>query len=129
MSYPSDRKYARSHEWALVEGDKVRVGVTSYAQESLGDVVHIELPAVGTQAKAGGAVAEIESVKAVSDIYAPVSGEIVEVNSALEDSPELVNSDAHGAAWLFVVKASDLGELDALIDAAAYTELAAAGGH
>jgi len=129
MSYPSDRKYARSHEWARLEGDTVRVGVTVYAQESLGDVVHIELPRVGAHAKAGAAVAEIESVKAVSDIYAPVSGTVVEVNSALEDSPELVNSDAHGAAWLFVIRASDVSELGALIDADAYDAHVQAGGH
>lgn len=129
MSFPADRKYTNSHEWAQVEGGRVRVGVTSYAQESLGDVIHIDLPSVGTKAKAGGPVAEIESVKAVSDIYAPVAGVIVEVNDALADAPETVNSDPHGAAWLFVIEAADLGELDGLIDAEAYAAHVAAGGH
>jgi glycine cleavage system H protein len=129
MSFPNDRKYMSSHEWAQVEGDLVVVGVSAYAQESLGDVIHIDLPSVGAQVKAGNAVAEIESVKAVSDIYTPVSGEVVAVNDGLEDSPELVNSDPHGAAWLFKVRAADLSDLDGLLDAEAYAAHVAAGGH
>lgn len=129
MSFPDDRKYLSSHEWARVEGDLVVVGVSAYAQESLGDVIHIDLPSVGAAVSAGDSIAEIESVKAVSDIYTPVSGEVVEVNDGLDDSPELVNSDPHGAAWLFKVKATDLSELDALLDAAAYAAHVEAGGH
>lgn len=129
MSFPNDRKYMSSHEWAQAEGDLVTVGVSAYAQESLGDVIHIDLPSVGTTVRAGEAVAEIESVKAVSDIYSPVTGEIVAVNDGLEDSPELVNSDPHGAAWLFRVRASAVAELDGLLDAEAYAAHVEAGGH
>jgi glycine cleavage system H protein len=120
MSFPADRKYTRSHEWALTEGSRVRVGVTSYAQESLGDVIHIDLPTVGTKAKAGGPVAEIESVKAVSDIYAPVSGTVVAVNETLDGNEAVINQDPHGAGWLFKIKLADAGEVGTLLDSAAY---------
>ena len=122
MSYQYDpsARYALSDEWARVEDDLVVVGISDYAQYQLSDVVFVELPAVGKQVKAGQAVAVVESVKAASDINAPVSGEVVEVNDAVVDTPELVNADAFGAAWFFKIKPTDLSELDALMDAAAY---------
>ncbi|TKB47474.1 glycine cleavage system protein GcvH [Thalassotalea mangrovi] len=118
---PSELKYASSHEWVRNEGDgTVTVGITEHAQELLGDMVFVELPEVGDQVSTGDDVAVAESVKAASDIYAPVSGEIVEVNEDLEDSPELVNSDAFGDGWMFRIKLDDAGELDALLDAEGY---------
>ncbi|MDN3651856.1 glycine cleavage system protein GcvH [Thalassotalea ponticola] len=118
---PSELKYASSHEWVRVEGDgTVTVGITEHAQELLGDMVFVELPEVGDDVDAGDDVAVAESVKAASDIYAPVSGEIIEVNDDLEDSPELVNSDAFGDGWMFKIKLSDEGELDSLLDAEGY---------
>jgi len=123
---PDDLKYARSHEWARMEGGgNVRVGITDFAQQQLGDVVYIELPTVGRQVKAGEACAVIESVKAASDIYSPVSGEIVEVNQPLSNTPEAINRDAY-AAWLFCVKPTNPSELDALLDAKAYRTIAEA---
>ena len=120
-NYPADLKYRESHEWVRVEGDVATVGVTWFAQDSLGDVVYVDMPEVGAEAAAGETIAEIESVKAVSDIYAPVSGEVVAINEELEGNEESVNSDPYGAAWLFRIRISDAGELDALLDAAAYT--------
>ncbi|QDP02134.1 MULTISPECIES: glycine cleavage system protein GcvH [Thalassotalea] len=118
---PSELKYASSHEWVRNEGDgTVTVGITEHAQELLGDMVFVELPEVGDQVSTGDDVAVAESVKAASDIYAPVSGEVVEVNEDLEDSPELVNSDAFGDGWMFRVKLDDASELDALLDAEGY---------
>ncbi len=117
---PDDLKYAETHEWAKREADgRVRVGITDFAQEQLGDVVYIELPETGRQVQAGKSCAVIESVKAASDINSPVSGEIVEVNQALADSPELVNQDSY-AHWLFSVNPSDPSELDKLSDASGY---------
>jgi glycine cleavage system H protein len=104
MSYPADLKYTKSHEWVRLESDTVVVGVSWFAQDSMGDVVHVELPEVGDTVTCGEAACEIESVKAVSDIYSPVSGEVVAVNEALEDGPETVNEDPYGAGWLFKVK-------------------------
>lgn len=118
---PSELKYATSHEWVRNEGDGlVTVGITEHAQELLGDMVFVELPDVGDNVSTGDDVAVAESVKAASDIYAPISGEIIEVNEELEDSPELVNSDAYGDGWLFKVKLDDEAELDALLDAEGY---------
>jgi len=118
---PSELKYATSHEWVRNEGDGVvTVGITEHAQGLLGDMVFVELPDVGDQVSTGDDVAVAESVKAASDIYAPISGEIVEVNEDLEDSPELVNSDAFGDGWLFKVKVDDAGELESLLDAEGY---------
>ena len=120
---PGDLKFLKSHEWARVEDNGlIRVGISDHAQEALGDLVYVELPEVGAQVQAGNSVATVESVKAASDIYAPVSGEIVEVNESLADKPETINEDAYGDGWLFVVKASDRGELDELLDADAYGE-------
>ena len=120
---PGDLKFLKSHEWARVEDNGlIRVGISDHAQEALGDLVYVELPEVGAQVQAGNSVATVESVKAASDIYAPVSGEIVEVNESLADKPETINEDAYGDGWLFVVKASDRAELDELLDADAYAE-------
>ncbi len=121
---PADLKYATSHEWVLVESDElVRVGITEHAQSQLGDMVFVELPEPGTQVSSGDAVAVVESVKAASDVYSPVSGEIVEVNDALESSPELVNSDPYVDGWLFAVRPDSLDALDALLDAEGYRSL------
>lgn len=118
---PAELKYASSHEWVRNEGDGVvTVGITEHAQDLLGDMVFVELPEVGETADAGDDVAVAESVKAASDIYSPVTGEIVEVNEALEDAPELVNSDPYGDGWMFKVKLSDAAELDGLLDAEGY---------
>jgi glycine cleavage system H protein len=118
---PSELKYATSHEWVRNEGNGVvTVGITEHAQDLLGDMVFVELPEVGDTVSTGDDVAVAESVKAASDIYAPVTGEVVEVNEDLEDSPELVNSDAFGDGWLFKIKIEDEGELDSLLDAEGY---------
>lgn len=117
---PDDLKYAKTHEWAKLEaGGMVRVGITDFAQEQLGDVVFVELPEPGRQVKAGEAVAVVESVKAASDIYSPVSGTIAAVSETLGDAPETINADAYGA-WLFQVQADNPAEFDALLDAAGY---------
>ncbi|MBK9520410.1 MAG: glycine cleavage system protein GcvH [Rhodocyclaceae bacterium] len=121
MTAPTNLKYAASHEWVKTEADgTLTVGVSDHAQEALGDIVFLELPAVGRVVKAGETVAVIESVKAASDIYSPVSGEVIAVNDAAVDAPDCVNADAY-AAWLFKVKPSNIAELDSLLDAAAYT--------
>jgi glycine cleavage system H protein len=118
---PSELKYATSHEWVRNEGNGiVTVGITEHAQDLLGDMVFVELPEVGDEVSTGDDICVAESVKAASDIYAPVSGEVIEVNEDLEDSPELVNSDAFGDGWLFKVKMEDEGELENLLDAEGY---------
>jgi len=118
---PSELKYATSHEWVRNEGDgTVTIGITEHAQELLGDMVFVELPEVGDSVSTGDDVAVAESVKAASDIYAPVTGEVVEVNEDLEDSPELVNSDPFGDGWMFKLKIEDAGELESLLDAEGY---------
>jgi len=120
-NFPSDLRYASTHEWVRPEGDGVfTVGITEHAQERRGDMVFVELPEVGSAVTAGDDVAVGESVKAASDVYAPISGEIVEVNEDLEDSPELVNSDAFGDGWMFKIKAEDEGEVESLLDAEGY---------
>jgi glycine cleavage system H protein len=120
---PANLKYAKSHEWAKVEGDNiVRVGITDFAQEELGDLVFIELPEVGRKVKAQEQCAVVESVKTASDLFSPVSGEVVAINVALVDEPEQVNDDAYGA-WLFCIKADDLAELETLMDAEAYQQM------
>jgi glycine cleavage system H protein len=121
--YPDDLTYSREHEWLRSPGDapgSVRVGITHYAQDALGDIVYVSLPEVGSTLAAGAACGELESTKSVSDVYAPVSGEVVAVNAALDATPELVNDDPYGAGWLFEVVASDESELGELLDAAAY---------
>lgn len=118
---PKELRYASTHEWVRPEGNGVfTVGITEHAQELLGDMVFVELPDVGDEIAAGDDVAVAESVKAASDVYAPISGEVLEVNEELEDSPELVNSDAFGDGWLFKVKAEDESEVEALLDAEGY---------
>lgn len=118
---PAELRYASSHEWVRPEGDGVfTIGITDHAQELLGDMVFVELPDVGSAVSAGDDVAVAESVKAASDVYAPISGEVVAVNEELEDSPELVNSDAFGDGWLFRVKADDASEVEGLMDAEGY---------
>ena len=118
--YPSDYRYTKEHEWIKVSGDTGTIGITEYAQHELGDVVFVELPEKGAQVKAGAVFGTVESVKAVSEIYSPVSGEVTEFNSALKDNPETVNSDPHGAAWLIKVKLANPAETSGLMDAAAY---------
>ena len=120
MSYPANYRYTDSHEWVSVDGNVATCGITHHAQDALGDIVHVELPAVGKTVKKGAGVAEVESVKAVSDIYAPVSGKVVAVNDALDGNESIVNKDPHGDGWLFRIELSDAGELASLLDAAAY---------
>ncbi len=120
MAYPDDLRYSKEHEWVRVEDDTATIGITSFAADELGDVVFIELPEVGATLTQFGTFGVIESVKAVSDLYSPVSGEVAEVNDALHDSPELLNSDAFGAGWIAKVRLSDPGEVDGLLDAEAY---------
>ena len=122
-SYPEELRYHPEHDWARIEGDTATFGITWYAQNSLGEVVFFEPPEVGSQTSKDSTYAEVESVKAVSDVYAPLSGEVVEVNEALSDSPEQINEDPYGEGWLVKVKLSDPSEADALLDAAAYKEL------
>ena len=121
MANPTDRKYSKEHEWALADGDTVTIGITDYAQEQLTDIVFVELPELGKQVKAGDAVAVLESVKSVADVYAPCDGEIAEANSNLEDHPEQVNEDAFGKGWIFRLKASG-ADLSAMMDAEAYQQ-------
>ena len=121
--YPEDLKYTSEHEWLRTPGEadsSVRVGITDFAQDALGDIVYVSLPEVGTQIEAGTAVGELESTKSVSDVYAPVSGKVVARNEALEGTPELVNSDPYGEGWLFEVVPSDPAAVEGLLDAAAY---------
>ena len=123
MNIPSDLKYTRSHEWIRLESDgTITVGITEHAQELLGDLVFIELPELGKELAAGQEAAVVESVKAAADVYAPVAGTVVEVNSALVDAPEGVNQDAY-AAWLFILAPAAAAEVDALLDAAAYQQV------
>lgn len=123
MAIPTDVRYTKSHEWARLDGNTVVVGISDHAQEQLGDVVHVDLPKLGRSLAAGATAAEIESVKAVSDIYAPVSGTVVAVNDGLDDSPDLVNRDAYGEGWLFKLEVADASALEGLLEAAAYAAL------
>jgi glycine cleavage system H protein len=118
--YPSDYRYTKEHEWVKADGAIATIGITDYAQGELGDVVFVELPKVGAQIKAGESFGTIESVKAVSEIFAPVNGEVTEINPALHDAPETVNKDPHGAAWLIKVRMADPKAVASLMDAAAY---------
>ena len=128
--YPADLKYTKEHEWIRVEGDRGRVGITDHAQNALGDVVFVELPGVGRRLTQMETFGVVESVKAVSDLFCPASGEVVEVNGALEGKPELVNQDCYGGGWMIVLKLANPKELDSLMDVAAYEAyLAAEGQH
>lgn len=120
LNFPDDLKYSKSDEWVRIEGDTATIGISDYAQDALNDIVYVELPEVGSSLDAGSSFATIESVKAASDLYAPVSGEVTAVNSELEDSPEIINSDPYGEGWLLKLKVSDSAALAALMDAAAY---------
>ena len=122
MAYPDRFKYTKNHEWVELAGDRAKLGITDYAQQQLGDVVYIELPEVGTTLKQGDPFGTIESVKAVSELYAPVAGEVVEVNTALKTRPEAVNAKPH-ESWMVVVKLADPGETSALLDATQYADL------
>jgi glycine cleavage system H protein len=122
MTYPDGRKYTKDHEWIEVAGDRGRIGITDFAQQQLGDVVYVDLPEVGAKVKAGQSFGTIESVKAVSELYAPVSGEVVEVNAALKDKPETVNANPH-TSWMIVVRLNDPAEANGLLDAGQYTQL------
>ena len=126
---PKDLKYTREHEWAKQEGDRVRVGITAYAQEQLGDVVFVELPKVGAKVTAAKTFGVVESVKAVNDLFAPISGEVAEVNGELGQKPEIVNQDPYGKGWMLVVKPASKGEWDQLLTPQQYEELIAQGGH
>ena len=121
--YPRELRYSKEHEWAKVEGSRVRVGITQFAAERLSDVVYVELPKVGSEVAFMQPFGVVESVKAVSDLYAPVSGKVVEINEALAQKPEVINTDPYGEAWMIVVEPRDLAELAGLLDAQAYTEL------
>jgi glycine cleavage system H protein len=122
MAYPANLKYTKDHEWIDLAGDRGKVGITDYAQQQLGDVVYIDLPEVGAKLKQGQSFGTIESVKAVSELYSPVSGEVVEVNAALKDKPETVNKEPH-ASWMVAIKLTNPSEAAALLDATQYQEL------
>ena len=123
MNVPGELRYSKDHEWVRADTGTVRVGITDYAQDALGDVVFVQLPEPGAEVGAGGELGEIESTKSVSEIYAPVAGVVAEVNLALEDEPELVNTDPYGDGWMVAITPSDPAEVESLLDAAAYTEL------
>ena len=123
MNTPDDLRYSSDHEWIRRDGDVITIGITDYAQDSLGDVVFVEQPEVGQTLAASDTFTEVESTKSVSDIYAPVNGTITEFNAALEDQPELLNSDPYGAGWICRIEMSDTTQFDALLDAAAYRQL------
>ena len=122
LNFPDDVRYAESHEWARAEGEKIKVGITDYAQDQLGDIVFVELPEVGDTFDKGEEFGTVESVKAVSELYLPVTGEVVAVNSSLEDSPEKVNNAPYGDGWMIEVKADNPSELDGLMSKEAYLE-------
>ncbi len=125
MSVPDELRYSKDHEWIRVDGDVVRIGITDYAQDALGDVVYVQIPAVGTVVRVGESFSEVESTKSVSDVYAPVSGTVVEVNDSLGEEPQRLNDDPYGDGWLCAIRVSDPSEIDALLDAAAYRDLIA----
>lgn len=123
MNVPDDLRYSADHEWAKLEEGRVRVGVTDYAQDALGDIVFVQIPELGSRVAKGETFSEVESTKSVSDIYAPVSGTIIEVNSELADSPERLNEDPYGEGWIAVIQLEDASQLEELLDADAYKEL------
>jgi glycine cleavage system H protein len=123
MNIPDDLRYSTDHEWIRVEGGSVRIGITDYAQDALGDVVFVDLPDVGAAVEAAASISEVESTKSVSDIYAPVSGTVTEVNTDLADAPERLNEDPYGDGWICVIELSDAAQLDKLLDADGYRAL------
>jgi glycine cleavage system H protein len=118
--YPADLKYTAEHEWAQADGTSVRVGITDFAQEALGDIVFVSLPEIGAELEAGQVLGEVESTKSVSDVYAPVAGVVIARNDALDSRPELVNADPYGEGWLVTIQVTDAGAVDGLMDAQAY---------
>ena len=120
MNFPEDLRYTQEHEWVRVDGTTARVGITDYAQDALGDVVYVDLPQVGAAVAAMASCCEVESTKSVSEIFSPVSGSVAEVNADLTDAPQMINEDPYGKGWIFAVEMTDAGELDGLMDAAAY---------
>jgi glycine cleavage system H protein len=120
MEFPDDLKYTEQHEWARVEGNVVRVGITDFAQDALGDVVYVDVPELGTSVEAGEPFGEVESTKSVSDVYAPVTGRVIERNAELADSPQLVNESPYGDGWMIAIEATDPSQLEGLLEAAAY---------
>src|SRR5438105_4373182 len=122
MEYPEDLRYTEQHEWAKKEEGGIRVGITDFAQDALGDVVYVDIPEVGTEVRAGEPFGEVESTKSVSDVYAPVTGTVADRNGALADSPQLVNDDPYGNGWMILIRAGDPAEVGCLLDAAAYRE-------
>lgn len=120
LKFPEDLRYSADHEWAVGEGDLFKIGITDFAQDQLGDIVFVELPEAGTIMEKGDEFGTVESVKAVSELYMPISGEVMEVNAELEDNPELVNDDPYGGGWMISVKSSNAGEIDQLMDRQAY---------
>lgn len=123
MNVPDDLRYTEDHEWVRVEDGRARFGITDYAQDALGDVVFVQVPAVGAVVTRGASISEVESTKSVSDVYAPLSGTVVEANDELADAPQKLNEDPYGDGWLGVIELSDTSEIDALLDAAAYRAL------
>jgi glycine cleavage system H protein len=123
MEFPEGLRYSKEHEWVAADGGRARVGITDFAQDALGDVVFVQLPEVGAAVTAMSSIAEVESTKSVSDIYAPVSGTVVEVNAGLESTPEQLNQDPYGDGWIFVIEMSEPSELESLLDAADYRGL------
>jgi len=123
MQIPDDLRYSSDHEWARLEGTRVRIGITDYAQDALGDVVFVDLPAIGSTVEAGGPVGEVESTKSVSEIYAPVGGTVVAVNEGTSAAPELINADPYGEGWLCEIEVDDPVVVESLLDAAAYRSL------
>src|SRR3954451_10095563 len=123
MEFPDGLSYSTEHEWVAVDGARARVGITDFAQDALGDVVYVQLPDVGLEVLAHASCAEVESTKSVSEIYAPVTGTVMEVNAALVDEPELVNQDPYGRGWILLIEMADAGEVAALLDASAYRAL------
>ena len=123
MDFPEELRYSTDHEWVRLDGGRVTVGITDYAQDALGDVVYVDVPDVGTQVAAADKVSEVESTKSVSDIYAPVAGKVVAVNTDLADSPERLNDDPYGEGWICVLQPDDPGSLDALLDVESYRRL------
>jgi len=122
LEYPEDLRYTAEHEWVRLSGDTVRIGITAFAQEALGDVVYVSLPAVGDTVAAGDSCGEVESTKSVSDLYSPLAGEVTGVNEALDNSPELVNSDPYGEGWMYEMRVEDAAAVEALLDVAAYKD-------
>ncbi len=123
MNVPDELRYSKDHEWARLDNGRVRIGITDYAQDALGDVVYVQLPAVGTTVTLGESFSEVESTKSVSDIYAPVAGTVIEVNAELADAPQRLNEDPYGDGWLCDIEPDDVSQLDQLLDAGAYRQL------